>query len=55
MNRATARRELREARAKGFCEYCFAKGPRGFLLDHQADCKIVSQAGVRRRRRSNVS
>lgn len=50
MTGATARRELREARKKGFCGFCFAKGPAGYVLTHKSDCKAVMHAGSRRRR-----
>lgn len=47
MTGATARAELREARTKGFCPYCLARGD-GATLTHQPDCKIVRDAGARR-------
>ena len=49
MNQSTARKELREARRKGFCGFCFATGPAGYVLTHKSNCKILSHAGYRSR------
>jgi hypothetical protein len=52
----TARRELREARAKGSCGWCGATAAPGKLVStaHNRPCKIVTDAGIRRRPRGTT-
>lgn len=45
MTGATARRELREARKKGFCGFCLVKGTPGVVMTHKRDCKAIIHAG----------
>jgi hypothetical protein len=49
MTNETARRMLAEARAAGFCGFCFARGEPGRVLAHGPACKAVNDAGIRRR------
>lgn len=50
MNIAVARRELRDARVKGFCGFCFARGEPGRVLAHAPGCKGVRDACLPRKR-----
>lgn len=49
MTQETARKELREAKANGFCPFCFVRGEPGARLEHERGCKAVNDAGLRRR------
>jgi hypothetical protein len=49
-----ARRELAEARVKGFCGWCDATAEPGKLFStrHRPGCKAANDAGIKRRRQS---
>lgn len=51
MTGATARKELAAARAAGKCDWCGAVAKPGQLYStrHKPGCKVVNDAGIRRR------
>ena len=53
MTCATARKLLREAKATGFCPCCFAGNRSPGDLTHEAGCKIVNDACLKRRPRGS--